>query len=229
MSERKVLVTGVDEDGYDKLRAALARYPLVVERLSRPASALELAGSVAFDLVILGHPLTDPPLADFLAELRRPGSPSAASPVVLLAAAEAQREAGESRDAGVVAVLASDLEAPVLHRAVLQALGVPPRVDVRLLVRLEARLELGHSAVLCQTENLSRGGMLVRTDRRPTLGEAFSFELALPEGGQVVRGRAEVARHTDPAREPVRGIGLRFLSFESDGARRLAAYVERLL
>jgi hypothetical protein len=228
VSQRRVLVAGVDDIGFGKLRDALARYPLLVERIPRAASALELVGEVPFHLLVLGYPLADVELGDFLAALRRPGAPSSAAPVVLLAAPPERREAERFRDRGVAAVVGADVEARQLHRAVLSALGVPPRIEVRLLVRLEARLEDGQSTVLCQTENLSRSGMLVRSDRRYPRGTAVGFELALPEG-QPVRGQAEVVRQTDPQREPLRGLGLRFRSLDGDGGRRLGAYIDRRL
>ena len=228
MSQRRVLVAGVDDRGFGRLRAALERYPLLVERLPHAASALELAVAVPFHLLVLGYPLGDVELADFLAAVRRPGAPSSAAPVILLAAAPDRRAAERFRDRGVTAVVGADVEAQQLHRAVCTALGVPPRVEVRLLVRLEARLEDGHSTVLCQTENLSRTGMLVRSDRRYPRSTTVAFELALPEG-QPVRGQAEVVRQADPHREKLSGLGLRYTSFEGDGGRRLGAFIERHL
>ncbi len=223
-----MLVVGVDDRGYEKLRAGLARYPLEVERIPRAASALELAAEIAFHLLILSHPLAEPPTEEFLAAVRRPDGASRAAIIVLLAAPAERRGAERLLAQGVRAVLGSELEAPLLHRAVLEALGVPPRVDLRLLVRLEARLEDGQSAVFCQTENLSRSGMLVRSERRYPLGTAVAFELALSGGDRGVRGQAEVVRHTDLEREALRGLGLRFSSFDGDGRRRLAVFLERL-
>ena len=222
-----MLVAGVDDRAYEKLRGALARYPLLVERIPRAASALELVGAVPFHLLVLGYPLDELELGDFLGELRRPGAPSSTAPVVLLAAAADRPAAERFRSRGVAAVVGAEVEAPLLHRAVLEALGVPPRIDVRLLVRLEARLADGQSTVLCQTENLSDSGMLVRSDRRYPPGTEVAFELALPEGAQPVRGRAEVVRQTDAQREKLRGLGLRFLKLDGDGGRRLAVFISR--
>jgi hypothetical protein len=77
--------------------------------------------------------------------------------------------------------------------------------------------------VLCQTENLSATGVLVRGPQLE-IGTVFAFELVFKDHPTPLRGRARVVRHTNP-REPVKGFGAHFLSFDGEGRERLAEYL----
>ncbi len=117
--------------------------------------------------------------------------------------------------------------------------STPPerRSSVRLLVQLDATIDDGEVARMCQTENLSKSGMLVRTRAPLPVGTdvavQFLFpgdpavsEADLPGGYAFVEGRARVVRHTDPQREPVVGMGLHFLNLEEHGKRLLHRFLD---
>lgn len=111
------------------------------------------------------------------------------------------------------------------------------RSSVRLLVQLDATIDDGEMARMCQTENLSKSGMLVRTRAPLPVGTdvavQFLFpgdpavaEAELPGGYAFVEGRARVVRHTDPGRESVLGMGLHFLNLEEHGRRLLHRFLD---
>jgi hypothetical protein len=61
------------------------------------------------------------------------------------------------------------------------------------------------------------------------VGSTAGFSLTLPTDPTPIRGVAEVARHTDPGRDRVHGMGFKFEGFASDGYERLRDYLEAVI
>lgn len=231
VDRQNVLIVGVDSPTFEKIAPVLAREAFEVDRFPGASGALELlAAGVPFRALVVGFPLVDLPIGQFLAAVRARNAPSLHTPLVLVAAEDRVAEAASwiGRGANRVVSLASD-EA-LLQSEVSALLAVAPRASFREMLRLELRLaeaNANSTLVLCQTENVSATGMLVRTDRRFDLGSEIGFELNLSGDPRAVKGRARVVRHTLPGRDPVNGMGLRFVAFEADGQARFLAALAR--
>ena len=111
------------------------------------------------------------------------------------------------------------------------------RRSVRLMVQLDATIDDGKIARMCQTENVSKSGMLVRTSAPLPVGTrvdiqfVFRSDLALatedlPGGYAFVEGEALVVRHTEPAKERTEGMGLQFLRLEEHGKNLLGKLLD---
>lgn len=111
------------------------------------------------------------------------------------------------------------------------------RSSVRVLVQLDATIDDGEVARMCQTENLSKSGMLVRTRAPLPVGTDVAVQFLfpgdpavsrddLPGGYAFVEGRARVVRHTDPLREAVIGMGLHFMNLEEHGRKLLHSFLD---
>lgn len=111
------------------------------------------------------------------------------------------------------------------------------RSSVRVLVQLDATIDDGDVARMCQTENLSKSGMLVRTRAPLPIGTDVAVQFLfpgdpavsvadLPGGYAFVEGRARVVRHTDPIREAVAGMGLHFMNLEEHGRKLLHKFLD---
>jgi uncharacterized protein (TIGR02266 family) len=76
-------------------------------------------------------------------------------------------------------------------------------------------------------ENISAGGMFIRTTAPPPVGTVFDFELTLEDYSRLVHGLGEVqwVRERDEGFDRPAGMGVRFLSLEPE-SREL---IERLL
>jgi hypothetical protein len=70
--------------------------------------------------------------------------------------------------------------------------------------------------------------MLVRCPAPAPAGATVDFELAMPGETAPIRGRARVARQTDPAREQILGVGASFVSFSGRDQDRLHAALQAL-
>ena len=82
--------------------------------------------------------------------------------------------------------------------------------------------------MVCQTENISASGMLLRTEKRYEKGTRLEFEFGLPNDHRPIVGIAEIVRHTMIGRDNVSGVGVRFLSFAGDSQRRFESYIDSL-
>lgn len=219
---------GVSPEEFARVAPFLARDAFDVDRFPSGSGALELTSAVAIEVLLVRYPLPDMDLGVFLQSVRQPGSQCQRSPIVLLA------EAGEAGEAetyiGRGANRALDLEdaEETLQGTLSSLLDVAPRKAARFLARMEIKLGGAKDMILCQTENLSASGMLIRTERRYDKGTKIEFEFSLPNDPRPIAGVAEAMRHTMVGRDDVGGIGVRFLSFSGDSQRRFESYLQRL-
>jgi uncharacterized protein (TIGR02266 family) len=102
---------------------------------------------------------------------------------------------------------------------------VGPRVELRRGVSLKFKEFQGF--VNETLENISAGGMFIRTTTPPPVGTVFDFELVLEDDARPVHGLGEVvwAREEDDRFDRPAGMGVRFLSLEPESRER----IDRLL
>jgi len=226
--KRSLLLVAVDDEVADRLDEVLSRGSIYSDRLADPEEARELAAQLPFDVLVLSFPVTGVELFRYLTRLRHSTSVSRHAAVLLLAAPDRLEEAEAYVGKGVNRVISSDEPPQVLQGAIAELLGVAPRFPLRVAMRVEVALEKGTARTLCQTENLSISGMLVRTPQALAEGTELRFEISLPRQPAPVRGRAVVARRTDELREKVSGVGIQFVSFEGKDGERFEAFVNEI-
>lgn len=78
------------------------------------------------------------------------------------------------------------------------------------------------------SQNLSMGGMFIRTSDPKPVGTIFDFELSLTDDFKLVQGIGEViwVRATDDGPERPSGMGVRFLDLSSESRRLIQRIVE---
>jgi DNA-binding NarL/FixJ family response regulator len=227
LKRRNVLAIGLTLDEFSRVGPFLERDDFEVDRFPSSAGALELTGQVAIEVLIVRYPLRDFELSELLREVRREDSPCRHSPVVLLAAAGQKSEAETYIGRGANRVIDIEAASSEIQATLSELLSVAPRKAARFLARLEIKLGDAKDMILCQTENFSLSGMLIKTDRRYEVGTRIDFEFSLPNDPRPIGGVAEVVRHTMIGRDAVGGIGMRFLSFAGDSQRRFEAFLRR--
>jgi uncharacterized protein (TIGR02266 family) len=224
---KRILAVGVDRKLLADMKRVLSRSVLSLDGVPRGGSALSLCGRVPFDLVIVGEPLPDMDLAEFLTTLRKAESKCGRSPVLVVTDESRLLEARRHLEPGRDMALSTRQRRRLLDEIGRRLVGAPPRVAARMFVRLDARLHDQRSQVVCQTENLSEQGALVRMERPQPVGTRTVFEMHLPGERAPLEGMAEVVRHAVPEMEDVHGMGLRFVALKGDGRERLAAFLSR--
>ena len=227
-SLRNVLAIGVTPAEFARLVPFLDRQSFDVDRFPSAIGAVELISRIPFEMLLVRYPLPDMETEAFLRIVRQEGSPCLRSSLLVLTGAD--RELESQRFIGLCANRTINLEASEaeIQESISSVLNVAPRKAARFLARLEIRISGEKDMVLCQTENFSATGMLLRTDRRWEIGTQIEFEFSIPNDARPVRGMAEVVRHTHEGRDAVGGVGLRFLSFAGDAHRRFEAFIQQL-
>jgi hypothetical protein len=219
---RSVLAVNIDAELFAKLAPLLDRVEFEVDRFPRAAGAVELLSRVALDVLLVGYPLPDLPMQELLDSVRAEGSPCRQSPLLLIAHRDELSGAERFIGRGANRVVAAEEPSAELQKEISRLLAVAPRSSLRTMVRMVVNIGEGAALEMAQSENLSATGMLVRTGEIYPLGSRLSFEFHLGRDPLPVRGEGEVVRHTLPGREGgVRGVGVRFVSFERDGLVRL--------
>ena len=227
LQNRRVLVMGSGSARLAASAPTLEREGIEVDRMSSPESALELARHVRFDLALLDFPPSGIAVRDLAQGLVDAGLPDHRTHVVLIASPDKIEEARAHVGPAVDAVLSATTPPENFARILFAILGAPPRVGIRVPVRLELSLEEGPSLVFRQTEDLSATGMLVRTPSVLPVGTDVSFRLDLPGDRSSIEGRAQVVRHVlDADTRTARATGMRFVSLRGDGEARLRSFLE---
>ncbi|MEO1367325.1 MAG: PilZ domain-containing protein [Acidobacteriota bacterium] len=225
---RNVLAIGVSKPEFQRFVPFLARQSFEVDRFPSGVGALELIDQVPFEMLLVRFPLPDMDLESFLSSVRRNGSPCHGASLIVLAASTHETEAEQFIGQGANRTLSLEASEETIQSSISGLLNVAPRKAARFLARMEIRIGGAKDMLLCQTENMSSTGMLVRTDRRYEIGTQIEFEFSVVGDPRPLRGVAEVVRHTRVGRDRVGGIGMRFLSFAGDSQLRFEGYLEQL-
>ncbi len=222
-----MLAVGVSPEEFGRVAPFLEREAFEVDRFPSGSGALELTSQVAIEVLLVRYPLPDMELEDFLQGVRRDGSPCLRSPILVLTSTDRFSEAEGFIGRGANRAMSLDTSVDQIQSTISSLLDVAPRKAARFLARLEIKLGGAKDMILCQTENLSASGMLIRTDKRYEAGTKVDFEFNLPDDPRPIAGVAEIMRHTMIGRDQVGGIGVRFLSFPADSKRRFEAFLKR--
>ena len=169
-------------------------------------------------------PLVELDMGHFLARLRAPGSTSRGSRVVVLTGSIDRQEIeslGPERLTGV--------EFCTNSREVLQAvtrnLRLSDRLRTELRVAVVGTTEHYEGTQLAKTHDISASGMLLYAEPLLPVGTIAPVAIELSSDTSPIRGGAEVVRHTDPARENVAGMAMRFIELLDEDRGRLSNFV----
>jgi len=226
--QRSALVVAVDEQVFETVSKLLSGIKFFADFAESGSAALESISFLPFDAIVTGYPLPDMQMQAFLDAVRKPDSPCRQSAVVVLALRGLVAEVEPLVGKGANRVLAIEDYAEALPRSLFGLLEVPPRFAMRTISRLKVQLSWGTSQTICQTENISAHGMLIKTDHPYPIGTQMAFDVSVPGDSNPIRGYAVVVRQTQEKRERVTGLGVRFSSFHGDDKKRLEAALAKL-
>lgn len=219
---KKVLSIGVPKSelgGVSKRLRDGSEYE--VEEVPTCRSALNLLAEIPFALVVATHPRSDLEPKHFLDRLRAAESASRQAKVILVTEDPTHADLTGLRQRALEIVSRQDA---LLEELPSQALKGDLRVPISVMVRLAADLPYGRSIRICQSENLSVSGMLIRTEDTLPVGTAVEAEFSLPGDSETIEAEAKVVRLTAPGEIP--GIALHFEKLLEHSRRRLESFLE---
>jgi hypothetical protein len=225
----QVLVTRVDDATHRRIADTLHQIRADLHRVRWDQTTLELVQGTAFDVVIIGFPVSREALSRFLDAARAKGSACRRTGLVLISetphseAAQALIGKGANR-----VVIAEEIEGRLVT-AVEELAQPASRVPVRIPARVQLFADGRPLRLMAQIDNISTSGMLLRGVTQFPVGTTFGFEVVVPGEAKPIRGTAEIMRATDPRREQMQGVGVRFVSFEGSDRLRLEMFIGRNL
>ena len=220
MAEKRVLAVGVGRKTLESVQETFDDGEFEVDLVPTARSGLTLAFEVRFDLLVVGHPLADLVIRNFLRGLRDKSSASRDAKVMILAEDTGDHELRGLRETALEIVPRSDA---LLGDLTSKALGGAPRTQLAMMVRLEVEFPYGTSIRICQSENLSATGMLVRSEDSAPVGTPVAANFTVPGSAEPIEATGRVVRETMPGEIP--GIAVHFEGFAGDSEARLKSYL----
>lgn len=218
-------VVGVGAEGgvLPRLDSLLADSQGELYLVCRAGPAIEMVRTLGpVDLMLVDFPLDGTSLDTFFEELYREVE---MPPRVAVLCADENGGGLPDLSAWNCTVLSCDRTLDQLAAALKTMLERAPRVGARLMVRLEVLAQEERRLRLAQTENISKTGMLLRTDEEFPPEASVRFELAFPHDPEPICGRARVVRAVDPRRERLKGVGVRFQALLGTDQLRLERFL----
>jgi CheY-like chemotaxis protein len=228
-SRGRVLLVGLGLDVVARLTGILEGARYEVTSVPDPSAALDLATTGQHHAVVAGYPLENVATQGFLSILRKPSSASRACAFVFIAPAQLRSSAEAFVGWGANRVVTSEDAPRALAGLLAGLIQVAPRFPVRATSRVEVSHRSLTSRILCQTENISSTGMLLRIPKGYPPGTEMRFELQLRNDLPPIRGRGRVVRHTVERHERHTGIGVAFSELYDDGVIRLLDQLPRVV
>ena len=224
-----VALLGLDDELARRLVLLLAPFNVDFIRLPWGDDRPSVVTRIELDLILASCPGRGSRCRESVEEFRSPTSLSRHAAIVLFAGPASLLEARRLIGRGVNHVVSLDKPQELWQDTILSLLDVARRVELRTPVEFTADLDGTPLRAACLTENVSLSGMLVNCtqDVEFPIGATLSFAMAVPGDEVPIRGRACVARATDPRRERVAGIGARFVWFSDSDQSRLRSVLTR--
>ena len=223
--QRPIIMTVGSKGGpLERLEPVLARSSLDVQHVPLASTALKLVASKRPAVIIAVFPLNDLCSEDFFRGLGNCMASLKDTKVILLANEHYLTQLEPHLDERHV-LLSPSWTPELLQRYVLSLLPTEGRHAKRLMLRLEVEMGTGPRLRMCQSDNISETGMLVRTNHLLPVGAQVRVAITLPSQPEPIQATAEIVRHTDPNKEKIRGLGLRFLQIKGQGLEALKEYI----
>ena len=218
-----VLVAGMARSSFEELAPVLDRHKLTVVQVTSAEDSMRYAHSDRVELIIIGIAPTEMSLEDVVRTIRSQSSASRKASLLVLATPGKEDEARRLIGHGVNRVMLTADPPKLVALQVAELLDIAPRATLRLTTRMLVEVADGFEKELGAVVNISAAGILLETDADLEPGQHVILSIDIDPEVEPVSGKAEVVRKTDPEREGIAGVGVRFLSFAGDSRQRLEA------
>jgi len=182
-----------------------------VEVVDPDSGLFERTSKDEADLVVVLAPPTQVELREILVSIRFAESRWRHAGVIVLTDDFLARNPDELFERGANAILPLDARPEQLLMWGRRLAGVLPRVRVRVPVIIEGCGQQVFRRTMCQTENLSASGMLVRSKTPIDQNKTVRFDLQLPQVSSRIKGKGDAVRHAQQPNEPIEGFAVRFM------------------
>ena len=206
-------------------KAYLEGRNLKVFATTSATEALEMAGVIQPDLVVLDFEMPEMTGADVCRRLRE-NPRTSHIPVLILSIRDTEEIVNEVEAAGAVGFVRKADGRESLLDSVAKVLGIPQRRHVRVSCMFTVGISEGGRAFSGIVQNVSASGMFLTASRRFEQGLALRVRFNLPGAVREVQVLGEVVR-TEDISDSDHGFGIQFLEMDDDARVALQDYLER--
>lgn len=222
---KKLLIARDLMQHISRIMTFLDRAEIEIFAASTNEELLQLHRREQVNLVITRPDLPRMPCETLLTIFRRSTLLRSASVILLCERTPAQLD--RCRASGANAVMTRPVDAAKLERVVQELLHVTPRRSYRVVLSMSVKGRKDGRAFLCNTENVSSNGMLVRTVERLPLGSRITCSFLLPDGTRIItNGSVARSAGADPDSRKHR-YGIRFSSLAPEARTALTTFVHQ--
>ena len=223
--QRRILLVDVPPSLAETLDPLFSRKGLSVERVRGGTGLAARLRENRYELILFSAEGIDPMFPLTLSAIRKVQSPCRAASVLLAGTTPSDPIAVAALESGANGVLPWPAPPELCRERIAKFLDIPLRRDVRVLVKLKVSLETKTKRILCESQNLSKSGILIRSGEPLAIGTEAALEFTLPGEAAGISVRARVVRHTKVPKEPMPGIGLQFVDVPPDALSRLERFL----
>ncbi|UCD84776.1 MAG: response regulator [Deltaproteobacteria bacterium] len=153
-------------------------------------------------------------------------------PVIMVSVSGDKKDIERCRKAGCDDYLVKPIEQEQLMVKAARIMEVPQRKDLRVFVRMDIEAEAGDSVFYGESENISMGGMLIKSKVPMKLGSAVIIKFFLP--GQKVSDveyrmevKGEIVRVDELSFKPECGLGIAFQNLDPAAEKMISDFISK--
>ena len=177
------------------------------------------------DLIITTFNRSDLSAEELFSIIRR--SPDLKKVLLILVCEDAPGLKERASRSGANVILTLPIDQALLERKIHELLDVTPRKSYRVAFKLAGKGKLRNQAFLCNSENISASGMLVRTRESMKPGDHLSCSFFLPDGMRI-QAAGEVVRSV--LQDMSTGgtfYGIKFFDISPEHRHSLESFIDR--
>jgi len=189
-----------------------------------PQTGFEAARSLAPSLVVLDASTVE----EAVSFVRRLREDPATRPTAIAVLSHSHEDEDRLREAGANVVLPGRVDPALWDSRLQELLSVPPRVEARIPVRLQAwytGFVSGKEVIEGATVNLSVRGALLETADPLEVGSKLDMTFRLPGSDAEIKVVGQVAREAESSHDRPRSA-VKFLVLRDDARQRIRDFVE---
>lgn len=186
---------------------------------------LEKIRSEVPDLVLLDLEMPDM-TGDKVCELAKKDERLKKIPIVMLSSRSDKEAIEKCQKAGCDHYLTKPINQRELLDETARILKIPQRKDLRVLVRIKVEGVLEANDFYGETEDISRGGMLIKSETLLKKGSVIDLKFILPGQQYHIEAEGEVARIDEESYEPEYGLGIVFRDLNSIAKEMIGDFVK---
>ncbi len=148
-------------------------------------------------------------------------------PIIMVSASEEKEDIEKCRRAGCEDYLIKPVKQEDLVNKAAQILEVSQREDLRITVRMKVEGEAGAESFYGESEDISIGGMLIKSKVLMKEGSLVKLKFFLPGQLHHIEVKGEIIRIDEESFKPEYGLGVIFQDMDSNAKETIEGFIKK--